>query len=44
MILEFRMITSSEESDMDEADLDDSLPFLGVDEDDFAKPSKVSYH
>lgn len=34
------MITSSEESDMDEADLDDSLPFLGVDEDDFAKPSK----
>ncbi|XP_047502796.1 uncharacterized protein LOC125048241 isoform X2 [Penaeus chinensis] len=33
------MITSSEESDMDEADLDDSLPFLGGDE-HFAKPSE----
>lgn len=37
------MITSPEEIDMDEADLDDSLPFLGIDEDDFAKPSKVGF-
>ncbi|XP_042883782.1 uncharacterized protein LOC122260524 [Penaeus japonicus] len=36
------MITSPEEIDMDEADLDDSLPFLGIDEDDFAKPCKGS--
>ncbi|XP_037772822.1 uncharacterized protein LOC119568395 [Penaeus monodon] len=34
------MIKSSEESGMDEADSDDSLPFLGTYEENSAKPSK----
>lgn len=38
------MIKSSEESGMDEADSDDSLPFLGTYEENSAKPSKVIYY